>query len=225
MLVMRELTFTSILIRMLVAIVLGGAIGTERRLKNRPAGLRTYVLVCIGACAVMITNQYACQVFGSGDPVRMGAQVVSGVGFLGAGTIMVTSHNQIRGLTTAAGLWATACMGLAVGIGLYEVALVGGLSILAVFALMNEWSDYMRKNARTSDVYIELDKKVSLGDFLRNVRELDIELSDVQMEREGAFTGDVVSFIVTVHGKKHCGHDVLIRMIRKIEGVTYLEEL
>ena len=70
-----------------------------------------------------------------------------------------------------------------------------------------------------------LDKKVSLGDFLRNVRELDIELSNVQMEREGAFTGDVVSFIVTVHGKKHCKHDVLIRMIRKIEGVAYLEEL
>lgn len=225
MLVMRELTLTSILIRMLTAIVLGGAIGTERRLKNRPAGLRTYVLVCIGACAVMITNQYACQVFGSGDPVRMGAQVVSGVGFLGAGTIMVTSHNQIKGLTTAAGLWATACMGLAVGIGLYEVALIGGISILAVFALMNGWNDYMRRNARTSDVYIELDKKVSLGDFLRNARELDIELSNVQMEREGAFTGDVVSFIVTIHGKKHSEHDVLIRMVRKIEGVAYLEEL
>lgn len=225
MLVIRELTMTSIFIRMLTAVVLGGAIGTERRLKNRPAGLRTYVLVCIGACAVMITNQYACQVFGSGDPVRMGAQVVSGVGFLGAGTIMVTSHNQIKGLTTAAGLWATACMGLAVGIGLYEVALIGGVSILAVFALMNEWNDYMRRNARTSDVYIELDKKVSLGDFLRNARELDIELSDVQMEREGAFNGDVVSFIVTIHGKKHGDHDVLIRMIRKIEGVAYLEEL
>lgn len=103
--IVREVTYTAIVIRILAAFALGGIIGMERGMKNRPAGLRTYMLVCVGSCLIMLTNQYIYQVFGSGDPVRMGAQVVSGIGFLGAGTIVVTKRNRIRGLTTAAGLW------------------------------------------------------------------------------------------------------------------------
>ena len=117
MLTLRELTLTAIIVRIVVAIMLGGIIGLERGMKNRPAGLRTYMLVCMGSCVVMLINQYTTQVFGTGDPVRLGAQVISGIGFLGAGTIVVTSHNQIKGLTTAAGLWASACIGVAIGIG------------------------------------------------------------------------------------------------------------
>ena len=104
MLPIRELTLTSIAVRILLAIVLGGVIGLERGMKNRAAGLRTYMLVCMGACIVMITNLYIYQAYDTGDPVRMGAQVVSGIGFLGAGSIIVTARNQIKGLTTAAGL-------------------------------------------------------------------------------------------------------------------------
>ena len=78
MLELRELTLTGIFLRILTAIILGGVIGRERGMKNRPAGLRTYILVCLGSCVVMIINQYAYQVFDTGDPVRLGAQVVSG---------------------------------------------------------------------------------------------------------------------------------------------------
>ena len=102
----RELTFASMLTRIAVSIVLGAILGVERGLKNRPAGLRTYILVCMGACIIMLTNQYVYMAYNTGDPVRMAAQVVSGIGFLGAGSIIVTKQNQIRGLTTAAGLWA-----------------------------------------------------------------------------------------------------------------------
>ena len=104
MLVAREVTVTEIILRVLISVAIGGLIGLERGMKNRPAGLRTYMLVCVGACVVMLTNQYTYQVYQVGDPVRMGAQVISGIGFLGAGTIVVTKHNQIKGLTTAAGL-------------------------------------------------------------------------------------------------------------------------
>ena len=128
----RELTFLSMLLRIFVSIALGAILGIERGLKNRPAGLRTYILVCMGSCIVMLTNQYVYAAYNTGDPVRMAAQVVSGIGFLGAGSIIVTKQNQIKGLTTAAGLWAAAAVGLAIGIGLYEVALVGGLSILII---------------------------------------------------------------------------------------------
>ena len=114
---LREVTPIAILVRILAAVVIGGLIGLERGMKNRPAGLRTYMLVCVGACVVMLTNQYIFQTFSTGDPTRMAAQVISGIGFLGAGTIIVTRRSQIKGLTTAAGLWASAGVGLALGIG------------------------------------------------------------------------------------------------------------
>lgn len=79
MLTIRELTYSAIALRIFLAILLGGVIGMERGMKNRPAGLRTYMLVCLGACIVMLTNQYVYQVYGIGDPVRMGAQVISGI--------------------------------------------------------------------------------------------------------------------------------------------------
>ena len=102
--VLREVTYLAVVLRIFTAVLFGGAIGLERGMKNRPAGLRTYMLVCVGSCLIMLTNQYLFQVSGAGDPMRLGAQVVSGIGFLGAGTIMVTKRNQIKGLTTAAGL-------------------------------------------------------------------------------------------------------------------------
>ena len=104
--VYHPLTREAVVVRILAAILIGGLIGLDRTMKNRPAGWRTYMRVCVGSCLIMLTNQFIYQTTGAGDPVRMGAQVVSGIGFLGAGTIVVTKHNQIKGLTTAAGLWA-----------------------------------------------------------------------------------------------------------------------
>lgn len=139
----REITLGAIVLRIIMAEVLGGVIGSERGRMNRPAGMRTYMLVSIGSCVVMLINQYAYQVYGVGDPVRLGAQVVSGIGFLGAGTIIVTTHNQIKGLTTAAGLWASACIGLAIGIGLYEVAIVACIAVFSVLTVLHQWDFYM----------------------------------------------------------------------------------
>ena len=173
---LREVTYLAIALRIAFAVIIGGLIGLERGLKNRPAGLRTYMLVCVGACLVMLTNQYMCQVYGTGDPVRMGAQVVSGIGFLGAGTIIVTRRNQIKGLTTAAGLWSAAGVGLALGVGFYEAALVGGFAVFFVMTLLQRMDNRMHRNAKVLEVYIELNKELSLGDFLREVRSRDIEV-------------------------------------------------
>ena len=129
---LREVTYLAVILRIVVAVIFGGIIGLERGMKNRPAGLRTYMLVCVGACLVMLTNQYLFQVTQTGDPMRLGAQVVSGIGFLGAGTIVVTKHNQIKGLTTAAGLWSAAGVGLALGVGFYEAAVAAGFAVFFV---------------------------------------------------------------------------------------------
>ena len=225
MLTIRELTLGSIVIRILVSIILGGIIGVERGMKNRPAGLRTYMLVCMGSCVVMLINQYTSQVFGTGDPVRLGAQVISGIGFLGAGTIVVTSHNQIKGLTTAAGLWASACIGLAIGIGLYEVAIIGGAGVFLVLTVLHEMDYFMRSRTRMVDAYIELDHTVSLGKFIRSIRELGLEISNIQREHDTTYGDEVLSFTATIKGQKKTHQAELVRLLRKQEGVKYLEVL
>lgn len=115
----------TILIRTVLAVICGGAIGYDRNLRGASAGLRTHILVCTGSMLAMTVGQFAAIYYTTVDPTRIGAQVVSGLGFLGAGSIIVTRDNHVSGLTTAAGLWASACIGLALGIGFYEGALVG----------------------------------------------------------------------------------------------------
>ena len=225
MLAIRELTLWGIVLRILAAIVLGGIIGLERGMKNRAAGLRTYMLVSLGACVVMLINQYTTQVFGSGDPVRLGAQVISGIGFLGAGTIVVTSHNQIKGLTTAAGLWASACIGLAIGIGLYEVALIAGLCVFLVLTVLHEMDFFLRSRTRVVDAYVELDQSVSLGKFIRAIREQGLEISNIQREHDIAYGDEVLSFTATIKGRKKTNQTELVRILKKQEGVKYLEIL
>ena len=114
----------SILFRLFLAVVCGGIIGFDRGRKRRPAGFRTYMIVCLGAALTMLISQHMFWRGYATDLSRLGAQVVSGIGFLGAGTIIVTGRQQIKGMTTAAGLWASACMGLAIGAGFYTGALI-----------------------------------------------------------------------------------------------------
>ena len=220
----RALTPLAVLLRTMVAVLMGGIIGLERGMKNRPAGLRTHMLVCLGACVVMMTNQFIYQCYSVGDPVRMGAQVISGIGFLGAGTIIVTRHNQIKGLTTAAGLWASACVGLGIGIGLYEVAILGSLLMFLVLTALHELDYRMRRNTRVVEVYVELNKKTTLGDFLRNMRELGIETSNIQLEHD-EITGSTLALVVTLTGSKPHSHNNTLQTVREMKGVTYVEEL
>lgn len=222
---LRELTYMAVGIRLLAALVMGGVIGLERGMKNRPAGLRTYMLVCVGSCLIMMTNQYIFQATATGDPTRMSAQVVSGIGFLGAGTIVVTQHNQIKGLTTAAGLWASAAVGLAIGIGFYEAALVGGLAIFVILTLLHRWDDWMRMKGRVFDIYFELSKECPLGEFLRSVREMNLELSNVRMESDAVLGDGTTAFIATIQTKRRVMHAQILSDIRKLRGVNYLEEI
>jgi len=221
----REITIAAIAFRVLMSILLGGAVGLERGLKNRPAGLRTYMLVCMGSCLIMMTNQYVVQVYGTGDPVRMGAQVVSGIGFLGAGTIVVTKRHQIKGLTTAAGLWASAAAGLAIGVGFYEAALIGGGAIFLVLTALQSWDARMHRNSKMIDIYAELNPSVNLGTFMQEVRKLDLEINNLQMDHDGSLDGENRSFIMTLKSPRKRNHEELFLLIRKIPGVTYLEEL
>lgn len=221
---LREVTYLAVALRVFAAVIIGGILGMERGMKNRPAGLRTYMLVCVGACVVMLTNQYIYQSTGTGDPVRMGAQVVSGIGFLGAGTIIVTRRNQIKGLTTAAGLWSAAGVGLALGIGFYEAAIAGTLAVFSVMALLQKLDNKLHRRSKQLEAYIELNG-ISLGDFLRTMREAGIDVSDVQRESGEEENRGVRAYVATLRGKTRKSHTELMEKVLQIPGVVFVEEL
>jgi len=139
---LRELNIWSVILRLLLAVFVGGLIGLERTRKRRPAGFRTYTLVCLGSALTMLLSQYeyymltevwvedALKIGITTDVSRFGAQAINGIGFLGAGTILVTGRKEVKGMTTAACLWASACVGLAIGAGFYECVV---LSVLIIF--------------------------------------------------------------------------------------------
>ena len=221
----REVTYLAVALRIFAAVIIGGLLGLERGMKNRAAGLRTYMLVCVGACIIMLTNQYIYQNYGTGDPVRMGAQVVSGIGFLGAGTIIVTRRSQIKGLTTAAGLWSAAGEGLALGIGFYEAAVIGAVAIFTIMTLLQKMDDRMHRKNRVMEVYLELSSDISLGDFLRQVRQQDIEVNDVQREQDSDADTGIRAYIALMKTKKRSSHVDIMERLQSIRGVVYIEEL
>lgn len=223
--VLREVTYLAVVLRIFAAVIFGGIIGLERGMKNRPAGLRTYMLVCVGSCLIMLTNQYLFQVSGAGDPMRLGAQVVSGIGFLGAGTIIVTKHNQIKGLTTAAGLWAAAGVGLALGVGFYEAALAAGFAIFSILTLLQKWDDKMHRNTKIIELYIELSESCAVGSLIRNLRDLNLEVESLQIEHDVVLEDNARPLIATLKSKKRGDHNILLEKIKSFEGVVHLEEL
>ena len=222
---MLPLTYAGAALRILCAIFIGGLLGLDRGLKNRPAGMRTYMLVCVGSCLIMLTNQFIYQSTGTGDPVRMGAQVVSGIGFLGAGTIIVTRRSQIKGLTTAAGLWAAAGVGLALGVGFYFGAALGGAAIFGVMTLLHRMDNKLQRNARTIEVYVEMATDFSVGDFLRELRLRNLELHELQREHDAHTEQGVRAYLATLRAQRRTSQIELLEDLAKIPGIVFIEEL
>jgi putative Mg2+ transporter-C (MgtC) family protein len=158
---LMDLNFLTLLIRTLLALLCAGLIGYDRDAHGSAAGLRTHILVCIGAMLAMCTGIFTAMHY-SGDASRIGAQVVSGIGFLGAGTIIV-NRGHISGLTTAAGLWASACIGLAIGAGFYEAAILGTATVFFVERGLREVSkNIMRKHGHFDEDRHAPDDKMPL---------------------------------------------------------------
>lgn len=222
---LREITVLSVILRVFLAVLLGGILGLERGMKNRPAGLRTYMLVCMGSCVIMLTNLYFFQASQAGDPMRLGAQVVSGIGFLGAGTIVVTRRNHIKGLTTAAGLWATAGVGLALGTGFYEAAITAGILIFFTLTVLQKWDHLMHSKTKTMDLYIEIGDQLSIGNLIRSLREMDLEIEDMQLDRDTALEEHVRGILLTLKSPKRRDHNDLLMQVQQISGILMIEEL
>ncbi len=234
---LQDINALSITVRLFMATLFGGLIGVERTRKQRAAGFRTHILVCIGATLAMMTNQYLVQEFNAlTDPSRIGAQVISGVGFLGAGTILVTKQQEIRGLTTAAGLWASACMGLAIGVGFYEGAIIGFVYIWGVMTVLQRVDRMVYKRPKHIQLYLEiesLDYFEPIMDYLKATYHKKYEVQilnktaeqtteeSTEQPKEEMPIGFIIKFRMSYRQNKH----ELIKNLKHLEGIRTIREL
>lgn len=221
-----EINLYSVTLRLVLAVLFGGIIGLERGSNKHQAGLRTHILVCIGATLAMLTNQYIfATVTTLTDPARLGASVISGIGFLGAGLILVTSRNKVKGLTTAAGLWASACTGLALGIGFYSAALVAGILIFIVLALLPRVEVYFYNRSRLMTLFIELDSMNSLREFLNSVRNQNLLIVETHVNKSDSIINDGYCLNLSIRIPKKITHDQVVMNLSNGTGVFLVEEL
>ena len=219
-----EFNNTTALIRLLIALVFSAILGMERTRKLRPAGMRTYMLVCIGACSTMLGGLYLYETFGPGfDPARMAAQVISGIGFIGAGTIMVTPHQKVRGLTTAAGLWGVACLGINIGVGNYVIAVGVFFAMLITMLLADKLELIFFRHLMRIHVTILIRSLDVLPSIREAMKEFDITLSN--LEFSNAMEDQGVNLTCFLRLKHRVAHIKTVEALEKVDGVLHVEML
>ena len=208
-----------------MSLVFGGIIGLERSRKNRPAGFRTYMIVCLSSSLVMMTNEYIFINFGGTDPARLGAQVISGMGFLGAGAIIVTSRSQVKGITTAAGLWASACLGLAIGIGFYYGAILGAISVFLIITLFKKLDNWLTSTNRAITVYTSFSSIERFDKFILYCYNLNFKVHDIEITKDISLHEINVISIIQLESNKRINHIDTLQMLGSFEGLIHIEEL
>lgn len=229
------MSFWEVLVRLLIATFCGGMIGIERGKKNRPAGFRTYILVCVGASLTMILSSYMAVMSAlwsqtspeliSTDVSRFGAQVINGIGFLGAGTIIITGNQQVKGMTTAAGLWASACMGLAIGAGFYTGAVVGCVLIIATTALFSKLESFILSRSRNINLYVEFAGTDDLTKVMECLKAREVRVYDVEFIKAKNSDSKNPVAVFSLQLPKKASHAALVTAIASIEAVRTIEEL
>jgi putative Mg2+ transporter-C (MgtC) family protein len=223
----REMTTLAVAVRLLTAAICGGAVGLERELKRRPAGFRTHILICVGASMTILTNLYLYQVMHlETDISRLGAQVITGISFIGAGTIIVTRHHRVKGLTTAAGLWTVGIIGLVCGAGYLELALFAALMVLFAEIVLSKLEFRFARRIRDSNFYVEYLHAHDLQKIMDTLQHLGAEVHDLEISR---VTGEEEEHryvaILSVRAHRKNLDDVLLPAITSLPNVITVEEI
>ncbi len=219
---LRDITTVAVLVRLLFAMICGGAIGIEREHKRRTAGFRTHILICLGAAMTTMVSQFLLrEMHLYTDIGRLGAQVIAGIGFIGAGTIIVTKRRQVKGLTTAAGLWTCAIIGLAVGAGYYEAAILATVIILLAEIFFSRFEYWVLDNARNINIYVEYSGTDNLDSVIRMLKTYRVIILDLEITKSGANS----CAIFQLQLPKKLSHDKLMTVVSTSEGVISVEEL
>ncbi|NLY82768.1 MAG: MgtC/SapB family protein [Clostridiales bacterium] len=221
-----ELNMATVITRIVLAVMLGGLIGLQRNITNHPIGFRTYILVCLGATLAMMTNQYMCDELGyQGDVARLGAQVITGVGFLGAGTILVTGRQKLKGLTTAAGLWASGCLGLALGIGFYEGAIIAALAIYLSLSFLERIEKYVYKLSRQATFYLEVNTLRTFKIVVAKMKELDCTVNETIFNSKEALTTGGIGIVIAIKLPKNSSKEDILDELENLEGLIFIDEM
>lgn len=233
---LRELNIWSMMLRIVLAMLMGGSVGIEREKKRRAAGFRTYMLVAVGAAVTVMLGQYlnimlhtrwsaVSEVVGiKTDVSRFPAQVINGVGFLGAGTILVTGRQEVKGLTTAACLWASACMGIAIGAGFYECVLVGSLLIILSMRVFPVLEDFVIARSKNMNISLEMDSLENLGNIIASIKSDGIKLYDVEIDKDVQSHITKFSVIMSVALPRRKQHAEVLAKLSALNGIVAIEE-
>lgn len=222
----REMTLLGVGTRMLMACICGGLIGIEREFKRRPAGFRTHILICLGAATTILTNLYLYQVLHLyTDVARLGAQVIVGVGFIGAGTIIVTKRQRVKGLTTAAGLWIAAIIGLVCGAGYLECAIAATALVLIAELLLIKLEYRFARKIKDVNLYIEYAHSDCINQIMQLIHDFKVKVGGLEVTRVAEDGQNKYCAIVNLHATKHRFDGAMLDKISTLEGVINLEEL
>ena len=217
---LEGINLASITMRIVMSMVCGGVIGIERGKAHQPAGMRTYMLVCMGAAMVMLTGQYMYYHFQTGDPARLGAQVVSGIGFLGAGSIIISGKTKIKGLTTAAGLWTAACIGLSIGIGFYEAGIIATLAVSLIMTQLKKLEYHLIFDDVWLSVYVELDDAVKMTDLVRVFSPAGLVIGEVQIEKKRK---GFQKAVISLKNTEHKSREAVLQFLEEVEGIQFVK--
>ncbi|HOF26796.1 MAG TPA: MgtC/SapB family protein [Clostridia bacterium] len=197
---LRELNFVTMIIRIVLAFLCGRLIGMQRERHGRSAGFRTHIIVCIGSALTAMTGIFMSDILGfDTDPMRLSAQVLSGIGFLGVGTILVTGHTHVKGLTTAAGLWTIAAVGLAIGAGFYEAAIICVIVLAIVMAYLGNFGSRRIK----MDVYLEITGSRNINTVIKDIEKAGYTIDNVEVQsaKSGTYGNIGLSIVIGIPRK------------------------
>ena len=223
--ILRDFNGWSVIARIVLAVLCGGLIGIERETKRRPAGYRTHTLVCLGATITMLTSQYLMTAGWTTDPARLGAQVVAGIGFIGAGTIIVTRRRQVKGLTTAAGLWVSAIIGLAIGVGYYEAAILTTVFVIIAETVLSKIEWHIATKTKKLNLYIEYTTHECIGEVAEVIKQAGAGIMDIELTRSQGKDGAVMNAIFSIQLNKKVKRHQMLLDVQRTKGVVSIEEL
>ena len=217
---------TAVLIRLIIAMICGCIIGYERISNRHSAGIKTFALVSLGSAVATVLNIYLANMEGlNADVSRIPAGVVSGIGFLGAGTIIVTGRSQIKGLTTAASLWVTACMGMAIGAGYMPTGLMCFLLILITNKILLPVTQYVEGHSRYLNIYIEVEKNNGISKLKQQMQTWGFSVKSISKSKGKTLQHTDTGIIVGIDLRKKFSHKTFLNYLNELDFVSYVEEI